>query len=40
MTSVARIERAEREPGALTVAKIATALAVNPGVLFEGVRPD
>ena len=37
MTSVARIERAEREPGALTLAKIASALGVDPGVFFRGI---
>jgi transcriptional regulator with XRE-family HTH domain len=38
MTHVARIERAEREPGVRTIAKLATALDVPASVLFEGIQ--
>ena len=37
MTHVARIERAEREPGVRTVAKLARGLKVPADVLFEGI---
>jgi transcriptional regulator with XRE-family HTH domain len=37
MTHVARIERAEREPGVRTIAKLTEALGVSAAVLFEGV---
>jgi transcriptional regulator with XRE-family HTH domain len=37
MTHVAKIERSEREPGVRTVAKLATALQVSAGELFEGI---
>lgn len=37
MTHVARIERAEREPGVRTVAKLTRGLQVPADVLFEGI---
>jgi len=36
MTHVAKIERSEREPGVRTVAKLAKALQVSAGELFDG----
>lgn len=36
-THVAKIERTEREPGVRTVAKLAEALGVPAGELFEGI---
>jgi transcriptional regulator with XRE-family HTH domain len=36
-THVAKIERTEREPGVRTVAKLAGALGVQAGELFEGI---
>lgn len=38
MTDVGRIERAERDPGVRTVAKLAKGLGVRPGQLLEGVE--
>lgn len=38
MTDVGRIERAERDPGVRTVAKLAKGLGVKSGELFEGVE--
>lgn len=38
MTHVARIERAEREPGIRTVSKLARGLDVKASVLFEGLE--
>lgn len=42
MTHVARIERAEREPGVRVVAKLARGLGVSAAVFFEGIdgRPS
>jgi transcriptional regulator with XRE-family HTH domain len=40
MTHVARIERAEREPGVRTVAKLARGLDVRASVLFDGIEGD
>ncbi len=37
MTHVAKIERSEREPGVRTVAKLAKALQISAGELFDGV---
>lgn len=37
MTHVARIERAEREPGVRTIAKLTEALEVSASVLFDGI---
>jgi transcriptional regulator with XRE-family HTH domain len=37
MTHVARIERAEREPGIRTVSKLAIGLGLPASVLFEGI---
>jgi transcriptional regulator with XRE-family HTH domain len=37
MTHVAKIERSEREPGVRTVAKLAKALEVRAGELFDGI---
>lgn len=37
MTHVARIERAEREPGIRTVAKLTRGLGISAAVLFEGI---
>jgi transcriptional regulator with XRE-family HTH domain len=36
-THVAKIERMEREPGVRTIAKLAKALGVSAGELFEGI---
>ncbi|MGO9760771.1 MAG: helix-turn-helix domain-containing protein [Solirubrobacteraceae bacterium] len=36
-THVSKIERCECEPGARTIAKIATALQVSGGPLFDGI---
>ncbi len=38
MTHVARIERAEREPGIRTVSKLARGLDVRASVLFDGLE--
>jgi len=38
MTDVGRIERAERDPGVRTLAKIARGLGVAPCDLFQGVE--
>jgi len=38
MTDVGRIERAERDPGVRTLAKIARGLGVAPHDLFDGVQ--
>jgi transcriptional regulator with XRE-family HTH domain len=37
MTHVAKIERSEREPGVRTIVKLAKALQVSAGELFEGI---
>jgi transcriptional regulator with XRE-family HTH domain len=37
MTHVAKIERSEREPGVRTVAKLAKALGIPAGELFDGI---
>ena len=37
MTDVGRIERAERDPGVRTVAKLAAGLGVPVGLLLEGL---
>lgn len=39
LTDVGRIERAEREPGVRTVAKLAAGLSVPASRLFDGI-PD
>lgn len=39
LTDIARIETARREPGALTIAKLARGLDVEPGELFANVKP-
>jgi len=38
MTHVARIERAEREPGIRTVSKLARGLDIRASVLFDGLE--
>jgi transcriptional regulator with XRE-family HTH domain len=38
MTDVARIERAERDPGVRILAKLATGLGVSAAHLFAGVE--
>lgn len=38
-TAVSRLERAEREPRLQTIVVIAAALKVNPGELFDGLKP-
>jgi len=38
LTAVGRIERAEREPGIRTVYKLARALGLKPGELFDGME--
>jgi transcriptional regulator with XRE-family HTH domain len=38
MTDVGRIERAERDPGVRTVAKIAAGLDIDPSELFAGIE--
>jgi transcriptional regulator with XRE-family HTH domain len=40
MTDVGRIERAERDPGVRTVAKLAAGLGIPASRLFEGVPED
>jgi transcriptional regulator with XRE-family HTH domain len=40
MTHVAKIERSEREPGVRTVAKLAKALGIPAGELFDGIGAD
>ena len=37
MTDVGRIERAERDPGVRTIAKLAKGLGVSPAQLFESI---
>jgi len=37
MTDVGRIERAERDPGVRTVAKLARGLGIEPADLLKGV---
>jgi len=40
LTDVGRIERAKRDPGIRTVAKIAAGLGVSASVLLEGIPGD
>jgi transcriptional regulator with XRE-family HTH domain len=40
MTHVSKIERARCEPGVRTVSKLASALRVSPGTLFERIDGD
>jgi transcriptional regulator with XRE-family HTH domain len=40
MTHVSKIERARCEPGVRTVCRLASALRVSPGALFEGIEGD
>jgi len=40
MTDVGRIERAERDPGVRTTAKLAKGLDIPPAELFRGVRAE
>lgn len=37
MTHVSKIERSEREPGVRTISKLAVALNVSAGDLFDGI---
>lgn len=39
LSYIAKLERGERQPGVLVIAKLAHGLGVDPGELFAGVTP-